>query len=88
MQVRELVIGNERVQYNPLSAHQITRGHVNVIVHVRQEEPSSSNKNFEDMHAAEMVTFSIIDSFMKTPNFRHFFDQLGFSKESRKDAAT
>ena len=40
------------------------------------------------MHAAEMLTSSIADSLMKTPNFRYFFDQLGFSKESRKETVT
>ena len=61
---------------------------MNVIVHAKQDKPSSSNKKFEDMYAAEMVTSSIADSLMKTPNSRYFFDQLGFSKESRKEAAT
>ena len=51
MEAKELVIGNERFQNNPLPAHQMARGHVNVIVHVGQDEPSSSNKEFEDMHA-------------------------------------
>ena len=88
MQARELVIGNERIQNNPLPAHQIAKRHVNVIVHVGQDEPFSFNKEFEDMHAVEMVTSSITNSLMETPNFRHFFDQLGFSKEYRKKAAT
>ena len=65
----------------------MARGHVNVIIHVGQDVPSSFNKEFEDMHAVEMVTSSIANSLMKTPNFKYFFDQLGFLKESRKETA-
>ena len=33
-----------------------------------------------------MVTFYVVDSLMKTPNFKHFFDQLRFSKEFKNEA--
>ena len=33
-----------------------------------------------------MGTSFIVDSLMKTRNFRHFFNQLGFLKESKEEA--
>ena len=60
---------------------------MNAIIHAHHDDPSPSTTQSEDMQAATIITSSIASSLMKTPNFRHFFDQLGFTEESRKEAA-
>ncbi|EOY03309.1 H0502G05.11 protein [Theobroma cacao] len=87
VQAGEVLIGNNRVQNNPLPIHPNPRGQVSAIIHAHHDDPSSSNTQFNDANEATRVTSSIANSLMKTPSFRHFFDQLGFSEEARKEAA-
>ena len=58
---------------------------MNAIIHAHRDDLLPSTTQSENTQAATTVTSSIVSSLMKTPNFRQFFDQLGFTKESRKE---
>ena len=60
---------------------------MNAIIHAHHDDLSPSTTQSKNMQATTTVTFSITSSLMKTPNFRHFFDQLEFTKELIKEAA-
>ena len=85
MQAREVLIGNNGIQNNPLPAHQNPQGHVNAIIHAHHDDLSPSTTQSKNMQATTTVTFSITSSLMKSLNFRHFFNQLGFIEELRKE---
>ncbi|OMO98613.1 reverse transcriptase [Corchorus capsularis] len=60
-------------------------GDVAAVIHSVHDEPHTEEE--DDTRVAVYVTTTIATSLLKTPNVRNFFDQLGFSEDTRKEAA-
>ena len=90
MQKGELVIENNDVRNNPLPAHDNQRGSTNAITH----DPTSTEANdvpstkvMEDkgksVEGDKPECSPVVESLLKSSNFRSFFDLLGFDDRAR-----